>query len=267
MMKCFLLTFLCSLLDILASRKAMSRVDGLIFYSNERTPTNSRFSMAYVVQVKGSGRVFLYQIKSNAPLHCLGWYCNWSFDSAWKFVFFCRSTSVIEDEWDREKWESSECHRRPQTKQMCGQKGKVPLNYMIRLSIIELQDKVHWIKITWHHLIMSSIFILSKIFFSQPVIQSICLTDLPICQFIFRSVHLLPYPYNVDLCHIIRYKWSCDCVVQIGTDFVRGVSGGERRRTNIGMELITQPQILFLDEPTSGLDAHTAAVVLQILKE
>lgn len=38
----------------------------------------------------------------------------------------------------------------------------------------------------------------------------------------------------------------------IGTDFVRGVSGGEKKRTNIGMELVLAPKILFLDEPTTG---------------
>lgn len=39
----------------------------------------------------------------------------------------------------------------------------------------------------------------------------------------------------------------------IGTSFVRGVSGGERKRTSIGMELVLSPKILFLDEPTTGL--------------
>ena len=52
----------------------------------------------------------------------------------------------------------------------------------------------------------------------------------------------------------------------MGTEFFRGVSGGERKRTNIGMELIIEPQILFLDEPTTGLDACTAVSVVQILK-
>ena len=55
--------------------------------------------------------------------------------------------------------------------------------------------------------------------------------------------------------------------LQIGTEFIRGVSGGERKRTNIEMELIIEPQILFLDEPTTGLDAHTAVAVIQLLKE
>jgi ATP-binding cassette subfamily G (WHITE) protein 2 len=39
---------------------------------------------------------------------------------------------------------------------------------------------------------------------------------------------------------------------RIGSDLVRGVSGGERKRTCIGMELVLSPQILFLDEPTTG---------------
>jgi len=53
--------------------------------------------------------------------------------------------------------------------------------------------------------------------------------------------------------------------LQIGTEFIRGVSGGERKRTNIGMELITSPGILFLDEPTTGLDSSTANAVVLLL--
>ena len=53
----------------------------------------------------------------------------------------------------------------------------------------------------------------------------------------------------------------------MGTDEIRGISGGERKRTNIGMELITQPQVLFLDEPTTGLDASTAATVIKLLRK
>ncbi|XP_041485060.1 broad substrate specificity ATP-binding cassette transporter ABCG2-like isoform X2 [Lytechinus variegatus] len=52
---------------------------------------------------------------------------------------------------------------------------------------------------------------------------------------------------------------------KVGTEFIRGVSGGERKRTNVGMELITKPSVLFLDEPTTGLDASTANAVMHLL--
>ncbi|CAL9700018.1 unnamed protein product [Knipowitschia caucasica] len=52
----------------------------------------------------------------------------------------------------------------------------------------------------------------------------------------------------------------------VGSPMSRGISGGERKRTNIGMELIVDPAVLFLDEPTSGLDASTANSVLLLLK-
>ncbi|KAI6649409.1 ATP-binding cassette sub-family G member 2 [Oopsacas minuta] len=53
---------------------------------------------------------------------------------------------------------------------------------------------------------------------------------------------------------------------RIGTDFSRGVSGGERKRTHIATELVIAPSILFLDEPTSGLDAYTALKLMRQLK-
>ena len=49
-------------------------------------------------------------------------------------------------------------------------------------------------------------------------------------------------------------------------DVVRGISGGERKRTNIGAELITEPRVLLLDEPTTGLDSVSALKIIQILK-
>ncbi|KAF9358188.1 hypothetical protein BGX26_002309 [Mortierella sp. AD094] len=46
----------------------------------------------------------------------------------------------------------------------------------------------------------------------------------------------------------------------------RGISGGQRKRVNIGLELVTDPSILFLDEPTSGLDSSTSGDVCKLLK-
>lgn len=54
---------------------------------------------------------------------------------------------------------------------------------------------------------------------------------------------------------------------KIGDTSFRGVSGGERKRTSIGVELISDPQIIFLDEPTTGLDSFNAfEVVTNICK-
>ncbi|KAJ3330242.1 hypothetical protein HDU76_006138 [Blyttiomyces sp. JEL0837] len=52
----------------------------------------------------------------------------------------------------------------------------------------------------------------------------------------------------------------------IGDELTRGVSGGQRKRVNIGMELAAVPLTIFLDEPTSGLDATSALDVAEVLK-
>ena len=54
---------------------------------------------------------------------------------------------------------------------------------------------------------------------------------------------------------------------QVGTELIRGISGGQKKCTSIGMELIISPDIVFLDEPTSGLDATTAVSVIKLLKQ
>ncbi|KAI8838265.1 hypothetical protein BJ741DRAFT_601981 [Chytriomyces cf. hyalinus JEL632] len=52
----------------------------------------------------------------------------------------------------------------------------------------------------------------------------------------------------------------------IGSESERGISGGQRKRVNIGMELAGVPIALFLDEPTSGLDSTAALKVAEILR-
>lgn len=51
----------------------------------------------------------------------------------------------------------------------------------------------------------------------------------------------------------------------IGNDIVRGISGGEKKRTTIGVEMMSNPSVVFLDEPTSGLDAFQAQNVIEAL--
>ncbi len=54
---------------------------------------------------------------------------------------------------------------------------------------------------------------------------------------------------------------------RVGSVLVRGVSGGERKRTSIGVELISDPKIIFLDEPTTGLDSFNAYEVILLLRK
>ena len=86
-------------------------------------------------------------------------------------------------------------------------------------------------------------------------------------------------------CHPCQQKGLCHpsarhtpCIVQIlalddirneiiGDEEVRGISGGQRKRVNVGLELVADPIMLFLDEPTSGLDSTSSKMVISALQQ
>lgn len=53
---------------------------------------------------------------------------------------------------------------------------------------------------------------------------------------------------------------------KVGNELKRGLSGGEKKRTSIAMEVIAEPSLIFLDEPTTGLDSKSALDVASILR-
>eukprot|EP00074_Homo_sapiens_P074613 XP_011531332.1 ATP-binding cassette sub-family G member 8 isoform X2 [Homo sapiens] len=66
-----------------------------------------------------------------------------------------------------------------------------------------------------------------------------------------------------DVIAELRLRQCAD--TRVGNMYVRGLSGGERRRVSIGVQLLWNPGILILDEPTSGLDSFTAHNLVKTL--
>lgn len=88
--------------------------------------------------------------------------------------------------------------------------------------------------------------------------------------------------YNAELCHgelnstIIKEKTLTTLTglglqetkdIKVGSPLNKMISGGQRKRLNISLELIREPPILFVDEPTSGLSSRDSENVMDLLKE
>ncbi len=55
--------------------------------------------------------------------------------------------------------------------------------------------------------------------------------------------------------------------LKVGSPLDKTISGGQRKRLNIGLELIREPSVLFVDEPTSGLSSRDSENIMDLLKE
>ncbi len=55
--------------------------------------------------------------------------------------------------------------------------------------------------------------------------------------------------------------------LKVGSPLQKTISGGQRKRLNIGLELLREPTILFVDEPTSGLSSRDSENIMDLLKE
>ncbi|HCW09254.1 MAG TPA: ABC transporter ATP-binding protein [Cytophagales bacterium] len=55
--------------------------------------------------------------------------------------------------------------------------------------------------------------------------------------------------------------------LKVGSPLQKTISGGQRKRVNIGLELLREPAVLFVDEPTSGLSSRDSENIIDLLKE
>ncbi|KAG0078817.1 hypothetical protein BGZ92_001301, partial [Podila epicladia] len=104
--------------------------------------------------------------------------------------------------------------------------------------------------------------------------EDVMLADLTVREILMHSarmrqpVHMSHNEKRLKVLEVIQFLGLGHIMDNpIGDVETRGISGGERKRVNIGMELVASPSILFLDEPTSGLDSATSLEVCKLLKQ
>ena len=66
---------------------------------------------------------------------------------------------------------------------------------------------------------------------------------------------------------LVRLGLSETRDLKVGSPLEKTISGGQRKRLNIGLELLREPAILFVDEPTSGLSSRDSENIMDLLKE
>ncbi|TBU07351.1 ABC transporter [Hamiltosporidium magnivora] len=94
-----------------------------------------------------------------------------------------------------------------------------------------------------------------------------CFEDLTIRQTITYSAKFRLK--NTD----IKVKDKVDAILtsldltKVANNRIKSISGGERKRTMIGVELVSDPKIILLDEPTSGLDSSYALDIIKLFKK
>lgn len=113
---------------------------------------------------------------------------------------------------------------------------------------------------------------LSKISAYVTQLDNLLISDLTVRETLYyQAILRLPaaehsrIPSIID--HLMRQTGLIDCAdTPIGRESKKGISGGEKRRVSIAIQLLSRPKILFLDEPTSGLDSATSVAILHLLK-
>jgi ABC-type multidrug transport system ATPase subunit/pSer/pThr/pTyr-binding forkhead associated (FHA) protein/ABC-type multidrug transport system permease subunit len=77
----------------------------------------------------------------------------------------------------------------------------------------------------------------------------------------------LRLPPDTDVKAVVTKTLSQIRLSHVRHTFVRNLSGGQRKRVSIGVELLADPKLFFLDEPTSGLDPGLDKEMMRLLRE
>ncbi|MBV6625230.1 MAG: ATP-binding cassette domain-containing protein [Rivularia sp. (in: Bacteria)] len=77
----------------------------------------------------------------------------------------------------------------------------------------------------------------------------------------------LRLPPDTDVKAVVERTLDQIKLTHVRTNFIRNLSGGQRKRVSIGVELLADPKLFFLDEPTSGLDPGLDKEMMRLLRE
>jgi ABC-type multidrug transport system ATPase subunit len=103
--------------------------------------------------------------------------------------------------------------------------------------------------------------------------DDLLIEDLTVFENLFYAARLCFGHYSVEQTeHLVeRVLLSLGLVeirnLKVGSSLDKTISGGQRKRVNIGLELLREPTILFVDEPTSGLSSRDSENIMDLLKE
>jgi ABC transport system ATP-binding/permease protein len=77
----------------------------------------------------------------------------------------------------------------------------------------------------------------------------------------------LRLPADADIAKVIEQALTDIKMTQRRTALIKELSGGQRKRVSIGVELLANPKLFFLDEPTSGLDPGLDKQMMELLRD
>jgi len=102
--------------------------------------------------------------------------------------------------------------------------------------------------------------------------DDLLIEELTVFENLFYNAKLCFGNYNddkiTDLVDQVLYSIGLQKAknLKVGSPLAKTISGGQRKRLNIALELIREPAILFVDEPTSGLSSNDSEIIMDLLK-